>query len=253
MVTWRVLDTGALDPSFGTGGVVVHDSAAGGGDWDEGLAVFEDATGRLVVTGYSFGTTTICDMVVWRLDSSGNLDPTFDGDGIFTHHDAAGGGSDDFGENVLVDASGRIYVTGISTRTAFPDYDMVIWALDDTGALDPAFGSGGIVTHHDAAGGAGWDDGLGIVLDSFGRVFVCGLSNGANLDWDLAVWGWDIATATLDPAFATGGIFVHDSAAGGPGDDVGSAMILDPLGRLVITGRSESATGPEDMVVWRLE
>ncbi len=65
MAIWRYLPDGTLDTDFGTGGIVTHNSAAGGGDFDVGNSITLDSLGRILVTGYS---TAIGDqdMVIWR-------------------------------------------------------------------------------------------------------------------------------------------------------------------------------------------
>ena len=50
--------------------------------------------------------------------------------------------------------------------------------LRPDGTLDLTFGGVGWVTHHSAAGGGAADCGAGIALDSTGRIFVTGESNG---------------------------------------------------------------------------
>ena len=65
-------------------------------------------------------------MAVWRLDSSGALDATFNGQGWFTHRMAAAGSTWDAGRDMCIDASGRIVVVGES-QTSATGFDMVIW------------------------------------------------------------------------------------------------------------------------------
>lgn len=78
MVIWRYNDDGTLDTSFngqgwvvdadvGSGGLLVHDNAAGGGGDDQGLGVALDGSGRVVVVGDSLGSSSNLDMVIWRV------------------------------------------------------------------------------------------------------------------------------------------------------------------------------------------
>ena len=252
MVVWRYLPGGTLDTNFGNQGIFVHDSAAGGIDGDEALNLTQDSTGRLVATGYSTDILGDVDMATWRLDTSGQLDATFGaGAGFVTHHDAAGGGGEDYGEGIVVETSGRILVSGISTNSAL-NFDMVIWAYDDSGTLDGTYGNGGIVVHGNAAGGNSWDDGLNVALDRFGRAFVTGFSVGLRFDWDMLVWGYD-TSGSLDPRFVGGGLFIHDNGAGGMGDDVGNALIIDSQDRILVAGSSLSPATAEDLIIWRIK
>ncbi|MCZ6689547.1 MAG: IPT/TIG domain-containing protein [Planctomycetota bacterium] len=67
MVVWRFDSSGNRDLTFGVGGVLSHDGAAGtSGSVDFALALTLDTTGRILVTGQSSGAVS-SDMVVWRI------------------------------------------------------------------------------------------------------------------------------------------------------------------------------------------
>ncbi|MCZ6690904.1 MAG: hypothetical protein O7H41_15030 [Planctomycetota bacterium] len=247
MVIWRYDSSGVLDATFGVGGVVVHDNAAGGNSDDGGRAIAVDASGRILVSGTSWNGASR-DMVTWRYDSAGVLDATFSLGGVVVHNDAAGGNLHDHGEAITLDASGRILVSGFSWNGA--NYDMVTWRHDSTGVLDATFGVGGVVAHNDAAGGNFNDYGEAIALDSSGRILVSGYSwNGAG-NSDMVTWRYD-STGVLDATFGVGGVAVHNDAAGGDTDDQGWAIVLDNLDRVLVTGQSGNATFDTDMVIWR--
>src|SRR6056297_3546183 len=129
---------GILDESFGTGGVVTHHSAAGGGHNDNGDSVCVDGNGRILVAGYSWNGSDH-DMAVWRYLEDGSLDASFGDDGVVTHHNAAGGGGGDYGHSVCVDRSGRILVAGGSSNVS--NKDMALWRYLENGSLDTCFGT----------------------------------------------------------------------------------------------------------------
>ncbi|MHC5040084.1 MAG: delta-60 repeat domain-containing protein, partial [Planctomycetota bacterium] len=91
---------------------------------------------------------------------SGSLDPTFATIGYVVNNGAADG--DDYGQGITVDSTGRILVAGAIHNGS--DLDIGIWCLDANGTLDPAFGTGGVVVDHNAAGGNQDDIGYGIAL-----------------------------------------------------------------------------------------
>lgn len=165
-------DSGSLDLSFGLVGYVTEDNAAGGNGNDYGKAMAVDSSGRILVAGYSQSAIDFEDMVIWRYDSDGSLDTTFDGDGIMVHDAAAGASFNDEGLAIAVDSSGRILVSGSSSNGS--NTDMVIWRYNSDGSLDATFGGDGIVVHNGAAGGDGTDIGWAIVTDSSGRILVTG-------------------------------------------------------------------------------
>jgi uncharacterized delta-60 repeat protein len=126
MVIWRYTDTGQLDTSFGNGGIVVHNGAAGGNGNDSGYSITFDPTGRILVTGESDNGAGYYDMVIWRYLDTGQLDTSFGNGGIVVHNGAAGGNGNDSGYSITFDPTGRILVTGESDNGA-GNPDMVIW------------------------------------------------------------------------------------------------------------------------------
>jgi hypothetical protein len=80
---------GELDKSFGEGGIVVDNNAAGGNSDDEGNSIYVDKKGRIYVTGCSYNGKDD-DMVIWRYNEEGKLDKTFGEGGIVVDHNAAG-------------------------------------------------------------------------------------------------------------------------------------------------------------------
>jgi uncharacterized delta-60 repeat protein len=189
-------------------------------------------------------------MALWRYDSTGALDSTFNTQGWVTHHDAAGGLDDDFGQDLTVDASGRILVTGSSLNANWGD-DMVVWRYLDDGTLDLAFDFQGYLTHNNAATGNSHDRGMSIALDAADRIIIAGSSLDTTWANDMVVWRYD-ASGTLDGVFGGQGWFLHNDAAGGNSDDIGESVIVDGAGRLVVAGRSRNASFNYDLAVWRV-
>jgi uncharacterized delta-60 repeat protein len=123
-------------------------------------------------------------MVIWRYNSDGTLDTSFNGTGFVVYNNTAGGNDSDVGFSIFVDSIGKIYVTGYSVNSS-GNGDMVIWRYNSNGSLDNTFGNNGIV-HHTACGN-GWDEGRSIFVDSNGKIYVTGLSwNGSNDD--MVIW-----------------------------------------------------------------
>ena len=249
MVIWNYDSSGVLDTGFGSGGIVVHDSAAGGSYYDRGYSICLDDSGNIYVTGFSNNGNN-SDMVIWKYDSAGVLDTDFGSGGIVVHDSAAGGSSYDTGYSICLDDSGNIYVTGYSNKNS-SNSDMVIWKYDSAGVLDTGFGSGGIVVHDSAAGGSGSDIGYSICLDDSGNIYVTGFSNNGN-NSDMVIWKYDSA-GVLDTDFGSGGIAVHDSAAGGSGSDIGYSICLDDSGNIYVTGYSNNNSSNSDMVIWKYD
>src|SRR6266480_6429724 len=102
---------GSPDTGFGSGGrllIPVGDSE------DRAYAVAIDAMGRIVLAGSATDTSTTAlpQFAVVRLDSTGALDPTFNGSGKLVFR--AFSDSSDILKTVALDGSGRIVVAGRS-------------------------------------------------------------------------------------------------------------------------------------------
>ena len=123
-----------LDPSFGGDGVVDLDN---GGFDQQATAVTVDALNRVIVVA-----TGLNEIVVTRLLPDGTLDPTFGAGG-----NLALGARLQHGHDVIVDANGRILVTGDAPSPVAPTQALRhAVRLDEHGVLDPTFGAGGVVT-----------------------------------------------------------------------------------------------------------
>ena len=242
---------GTPDLTFGSGGFLIHRDAAGQGGMDDGRAIALDASGRILVAGASQAepmNRNNMEMTIWRFDSYGILDGSFGVDGVVIHPDTGGGLNADMGEEVRLDASGRIVVAGwFSDPTGDPD--LAVWRYQEDGTPDRTFGGRGFIVLDGLAGGRE-DYGLDLAIDCAGGILIAGSGATLGFEQDMILLRMDSA-GTFDPGFGTGGVIVHGSAAGGGGDDRGLAMALDDAGRILVTGFSENSTGQDEMVVWR--
>ena len=145
-----LLSAGALDPTFGTGGVV-RDPAADGGA-GEFFDVVVQPDGKLLAVGDSLtgpGTTVIR---VARFNPDGSPDASF-GDGGGTLLDIPGTDFD-FADRVALQADGRFVITGT-----------VLARFTADGHLDPTFGGGDGYVPAAGSGLAIQDDGRILIAD----------------------------------------------------------------------------------------
>jgi uncharacterized delta-60 repeat protein len=122
---------GALDTSFGTGGVVT--TAVGSSAGANSIAL--EPNGKVVVAGYSNSGSSL-NFLVARFNSNGTLDITFGG-GLGYVTTSLG---TDSANDVVVQSNGQIVVAGQSSQA----FTAVRYNSD--GSLDSGFGTGGIVT-----------------------------------------------------------------------------------------------------------
>jgi uncharacterized delta-60 repeat protein len=154
--------------NYGTLGKAILDS--GGSEQILGLAVQPD--NKAVAVGF---TSINTDGVVYRLNTNGTPDTSFDTDG------AAGidsGGTEQL-QDVAVQADGKLVVTGF---TSVGTGDAAVYRLLANGgpgalngALDPSFDNDGAI----GIDVSGSDTGLGVGLQADGKVVVAGQSSGA--------------------------------------------------------------------------
>ena len=232
--------SGILDDSFG-GDVNPSDGTPDGfviftvSNNDYGFGVLPGTDGTIYVAGSYDGNQN--DMALWRYTSSGVLDTTFSSDGLAVYDR----GSYDTGWAAALDVSGHIYLAG-HTHGGASNYDMTLLRYNDAGVLDTGFGTGGVVTHNGAAGGAnGNDHGLAVTLDPDGRIYVAGHSqDGGGVEY-MTLWRYT-SSGVLDTTFG-GDINPADGTPdgfaiynGGSGNHRGQAVAFD-----AVTGRVYTA------------
>ena len=128
---------GALDNTFGnnypppTNGIFTQDGAPN-------VTIFNDVAAqgnKTILVGSEFS-----DLLVARLNSSGGYDPTFGTSGVFIYDTSSE--TTYSAKSVVVDpVSGSIYVLGQKDN-----FDLFVLKLTSAGALDPTFGSNGVLT-----------------------------------------------------------------------------------------------------------
>lgn len=220
---------GAPDATFGEGGAVLIAFGSGIDDFDDSCdAVAVQADGKIVLAGTrvtpGFPLPTFAEFAVARIEADGAPDTTF-GAGTGTTHFAFAGFDQGGGANaVAVDAQGRIVVAGYASGTRNTDF-AVVRLLPD-GTLDPAFGTGGLVTVDFGT----YDTARAVVIDDSQRTLVTGIA-----DSDAAVVRL-LADGSRDPAFGDAGIAhagfdrlpAHSGWANG--------LVVDHRGRIVVAG-----------------
>jgi uncharacterized delta-60 repeat protein len=180
----------------------------------------------------------------------GVLDSSFGAAGIVTTPIGAG---DDRAHALVIQTDDRIVVAG-STHNG-TDLDVFVARYGPTGALDPSFGSGGIVQ---TSLGAGDETAEAIALTPTGEIVVAGSARSGG-DADVLLLRY-LPGGTPDPSFGTAGV-VRIPVAGGA---AALAIVIEPNGRIAIAGsaagglllghflsdgRPDSGYGPAGLVV----
>jgi len=122
--------------------------------------------------------------------------------------------------------------------------------FDLDGTLAPEFGSNGLRVL-EGTSPANYHDGLvDLAVDEQGRYWLVGGVTSDAGDLDMAVWRL-LPSGELDPHFCGGGPCTFDNAAGGYGDDWGTAIALAE-GTVYVGGWSWNGVR-RAAVVWKLD
>lgn len=225
---FRLTADGALDTSFDGDGRVAIDS--GGLEAAHALALQPD--GKVVVAGFTNVAGTQ-DVVVYRLNPNGSLDPSFDGDGRL----GIDSGGDEFAEDLAVQSDGKMLIAG---RTSIGS-DVALYRLNADGSFDPSFDGDGRLGI-DLGGG---ETATSVVVQADGKILVAGRTsvNSSGIVLRLNPDG------SSDTSFAGGGVFAIDLG----GSESFSAVRLQPDGKIVVAGTSRAVPGPaSNAIVLRL-
>ncbi len=238
---------GALDETFGEDGVAVVNVTVGGGTAEVGRAIAVQPGGKIVAVslveadiGATAPASSDRDVAVIRLTTDGDLDDTFEGDGVRvisfgTGVDNGGtwAGADDV-RDVRIDAQGRIVLFGgqlTPETTGAPrfDTDWVAQRLTVDGADDPTFNASGATPGKFTLDilDAGASVRTGLIL-SDGSIIGTGYSNTSAFNTVQPVMYKLTPSGTLDTNFGTSGFF-HEAVLAYVTEFYGVALQGDKL------------------------
>jgi uncharacterized delta-60 repeat protein len=199
----RLLPSGQLDATFGSGGAVTVPTAAAAF-----VALLNDVTvaadGSIVAVGAARDDASAPtgdasrDLLVIRMTANGALDTTFDGDGI-VRLDVAGA---DAAVGVTVDSNGRPVIVGISNYLSAQSATELV-RLTPSGGRDSTFaGTGSIVGNLGAS--VSRSEGRAVALDRMQRLVVEATAGGAGSG--TTVISRLLADGSIDSSFGANGV-----------------------------------------------
>ena len=227
---------GALDPTFGSGGVVINLNLTGflGRLFYSDIKVLAD--GKILTTGGNERTgvlgLTAQALAVYRFNPNGTLDSAFNANQFpfcFQYANCVNGLQYErvTPSKVIVQADGKILVGGTSVATGLlsSTVKLVLLRLNSDGTLDSTFGINGKVTV-DALDGN--DRILALNVQADGKILGVGVRQGA-----FAALRFN-SNGSLDATFGTNGIVRLTSILNG----VAEAVQVQADGKIVIGGHS---------------
>lgn len=216
-----------------------------------GVAV--DSSGNAYVTG---GTNSP------DFPSMGGFDTTLDGFDAFVTKVAAdgsmliwssylGGNSNDSAYDVAVNGIGQTFVVGYTISSDFPSaggFDATIEGPHDA-FVTKVSADGSSIIWSSFLGGNGGEEAHGVAVDGSGNVFLAGSTFSSNFP---SMGAFDSTLNGIGDAFATkvdssGTSLAWSTYLGGSADDLATALAIDVLGNVYLTGETYSTDFPTPM------
>lgn len=198
---------GTIDQNFGTDGYASIPAEITTKIYTKAVTIQSDGKIVILATGTYFDK----ELTIARYSENGLIDTDFGTAGVIEY---APDGIDIVGRDIICQSDGKILVAGSYNNSGALD-NMGVMRFNVNGTLDGSFGTAGIFTHANAAGGDDrYDYAFSITLDTDGSIFVAGSSE---LDTSTR-YGviWKLTTSgILDTNFNEDGIYVHSDEASG--------------------------------------
>ncbi|HYV92913.1 MAG TPA: T9SS type A sorting domain-containing protein [Chitinophagales bacterium] len=170
---------------------------------------------------------------------AGELDSTFDSDGIVS---TAIGAGNDGARSMAIQSDGKIIAAGYSSDGVY-EYYFTLARYNSDGTLDNSFGNGGEVI---TAIGSSNDHAYALAIQPDGKIIAAGFSfNGTDKDIAVARYNSD---GTPDNSFSNDG---KVTTAIGTDQDVAFAVTLQPDGKIIVAGYSWNGNEAEDFALVR--
>lgn len=152
------------------------------------------------------------------------------------------------GTGIVLDASGRAYVTGTTENTSFPTVGPFDPDLD--GAKDVFVfrisAAGDSLEYSTYLGSTSTDEGHAIAVDSSNCAYVTGVTDGTDFPTVSAYWATSqVGSDAFVTKFSdTGDSLIYSTYLGSDGNDWGRGIAVDSSGYAYVTGRTDGTNFP---------
>jgi uncharacterized delta-60 repeat protein len=211
----------ALLVKYDATGAIQWQRSLGGSSSDVSLGVATDSSGNVYAVGQTFSQGAGSgDFLLFKHNSNG----------VIQWQRSLGGGGNDSGANVSVDASGNVYVVGWGDSQGAGDNDVFV----------AKYNSSGVIQWQLSLGGANNDQGRGVAVDTSGNVYVAGQTNSQGAGQN------DVLIAKYN----TSGTIQWQRTLGGSGSDIGRSISVDASGNVYVAGQTNSqGAGGDDVLI----
>ena len=235
---------GVLDPTFGTGGMVVTDFGASRNEEAYAVAIQDD--GKIVVAGQA-GNGSNWDFAVVRYTADGELDTTFSTDGkAAVHFD-----NNEYARAVAIQSDGKIVVAGWAEISG-QNNNFALARFNADGTPDTSFSTDGKLHTRFGSSNTAIQEATALAVQSDGKIVVAGNGgNGTNRDFLVARY---TTAGALDTSFGAD----NDSSGApdgwrltpvGSDNDRAYGVAVDGSGNIVLAGETDASGGPDFAVV----
>ena len=163
----KLKPSGVIDANFGNEGVVIPYNTT---TYFWGLAVkgnYMYLTGKVTTSGSN------TDIFTCKLDLDGNLDPSFDSDGMTNLN--INGNDFENGMDIQLQPDNKIVISGMTGSSATADRNIALVRYNTNGQLDLTFGTGG-TGYTETSLGALWEEAVNFNFQPDGKILTCGLT-----------------------------------------------------------------------------
>lgn len=231
---------------YDVSGNVIFANRIGGTGSELSTAIAVDASGNIYITGYFAGIADFdpgtgslnltsagsSDIFIAKYDATGNL--------VFANR--IGEANFEVANDIAVDASGNIYLTGYFTGTVDFDPGTGIQNLTTAGFNDIFFAkydaSGGFI-YAKNVGSSAADLAQSLAIDGSGNLYITGIFSGT-ADFDPGAGTQTLTTVGQQDIFLakynSSGNYVYAKSIGGKTADASNSIAVDNLGNALITG-----------------
>lgn len=241
---------------FNTSGACLWATYFGGPDLENGIDIAIDLNDNIIITGYTLSATGIATTSAHQTSFGGG---TTYGDAFIVKFNSGGtrlwgtyygGDNDDYGNGVVCDKNGNVFLTGFTTS------DYPVYSIATSGAFQTVLSGGpdAIIAKFNASGVRQWgsyygniypDYGCKIAIDSIGNLAVSGITYCDS--------GMVTAAAFKTQYGGNGDAFLLKITQagnrlwctyfGGSGYDYGIDIAFDQGGNIFMTGSTNSDSG----------
>lgn len=239
----RINFDGTPDTSFGNGGKTTIGFQAGGTLEDRATGIAVTPDGKIVVSGWATKSNSgNTDFAIVRLDASGAIDPSFNGNGKKLVAFDLGGTKTDKASSLTVQSDGRIVVAGSAQVSRKGDYDFAIVRLNTNGSFDKSFAGTGKRTVSFNLGGDRSDQATSVALQGTNIILGGYATRDSAGNEDFAAVRL-LKNGNLDRTFSGDGRQTAAFDLGGTLQDRALSIAPTADGRLILAGFSEISDG----------